>query len=100
MNKNLIVVDVWPKDSRFEGKRVNSYQDLGILPFVTLSAYPGDIELLIAEYKRTPELFKQEAARSLEAALREWREELYAEDEETRDSANNEEEPPYDPKTD
>ena len=99
-NRNLIVVDVWPRKCLFEGKRIDPDGEFKPSYPMKIAAHPGVIELLIAEYKHSPERFEQTAARSLEAALKEWREELYAEDEETRDSANNEEVPPYGETTD
>jgi hypothetical protein len=61
----------------FEGKRIDECADLFKCENpMNLSLEIADAELLIAEYKRTPHLFEQEAARSLATALKEWNEEI------------------------
>jgi len=80
-NRSTITVRLWPRGFMFEGKRVDPAGCFKPSTPTIIAAAPGDLELLIAEYKRTPNLFEQEAARSLEAALQEWREKVAAEDE-------------------
>jgi len=65
----------------FEGKRTSPDDRSQCHAPVIISLPPGDLELLLVEYKATPESFEQEAARSIEAALREWNEEIAADDE-------------------
>ena len=80
MNRNIIVVTIWPKNSFFQGKRVSDPSELGSIIAETITVAPGDAELLIAEYKRIPGRYEQETANSVEAALREWREDCAEED--------------------
>ena len=79
-DRNLITVNLWPAGSLFQGKRADTFVENHPELFTKIEAEPAHIELLIAEYKRMYGIYKQEAARSLECALREWREEIIAED--------------------
>ena len=93
MSRTKIAVDLWPRGFMFEGKRVNQEYRFKCHAPVHICLPPADMELLIVEYKGTHEPFEQEAARSLEAALREWREEITADDEETRQKLDEKEDP-------
>jgi len=95
MNRTRITVSLWPKGRMFEGKRTSPDDKFKCLNPTLLNLEIADCELLIAEWKRTPHLFEQEGARSLEAALREWQEEVYAEDEATGITTTGKETPDY-----
>lgn len=75
-----IVVALWPKDSIFQGKRASRTFCGACRNPTLLNLEIADAELLVAEWKRTPGLFEQEAARSIEAALREREERLLREE--------------------
>jgi len=109
MTRTKIVIDLWPEGHTFEGKRIDSMSPYCPTNFVHIEGEPADLELLIAEYKRTQSYFTREAVLSIEAALREWREEVAAEDdvllrstyprpEERRVDPAGKEQEPYDPK--
>lgn len=87
MNKDRIVVSLWPKGRLFEGKRVDMKDRFICENPTILYLEIAEAELLIAEYKRTPHLFEQEASRSLAAALQEWNEERGKGDEEPHGQA-------------
>ena len=80
MNRDFIIVHLWPKTTWFAGKRVHRLDDLGNITPEILAVTPSDAELLIAEYQRSPDSHKQQVAQSVEAALREWREAISDED--------------------
>jgi len=80
MNRNIIIVTIWPRNSFFQGKRVGDPSETGLIIPETIAIAPADAELMIAEYKRIPYRYEQETAASIEAALREWREDIAAED--------------------
>ena len=82
MNRNFVIVNLWPEDSLFEGKRIHDLSELGQTQYETITAAPDDMELLINQYQRLPGKYHAEAARSLVAALAEWREAIAIEDEE------------------
>jgi hypothetical protein len=67
-----IKVELWPENSWFPGKRVNRLAGRQPRTAFIIEAEPADMELLIAEYSRTPARFEQEAARSMYAAMREF----------------------------
>ena len=75
-----IHVKLWPKGYTFEGKRIDEKSGYQHPNPTVIDASPGDLELLIAEWKRCPDPFEQQAARSLESALLEWIEEVGRED--------------------
>ena len=87
MNRTKITVDLWPEGHTFEGKRIDSMSPYCPTNFIHIEGAPADLELLLAEFRRTRSMFAQEAAFSLAAALREWREEVAAEDDEPATSA-------------
>jgi hypothetical protein len=80
MSTGKIKVELWPERSWFPGKRINRLNGLQPETVFVVEAEPAEMELLIAEYSRTPARFEQEAARSLYAALREYEESMLAED--------------------
>lgn len=73
-NQDRIAISLWPKGRMFEGKRTDPTDRFHCTNPVVLNLEIADAELLAAEWKRTPHLFEQEGARSIETALREWRE--------------------------
>ena len=80
MNRNFISLDLSPRGNTFEGKRLHpSFYSQGIR-VDHLCLAPGDAELLISVFAQSPGRYEQEAARSVSAALREWREAIIAED--------------------
>jgi len=74
MDRTTINIELWPRGMMFEGKRTDPSDRFKCHAPVKIELPPGDLELLLAEYKATPEPFEQEAARSIAAALREWNE--------------------------
>ena len=108
MSKTKIVIDLWPEGHLFEGKRIDSTGEYCPTNFEHIEMEPGDLELLAALHMRTPSTYAQEAAYSIIAALREWREQIAAEDdepataayvdhEERREAPAEREQEPYDP---
>jgi len=82
MNRERIIVYLWPKGSPFEGQCVDKLDDLGRLTPTVFALLPADAELLIRDYLNTPNTHYQAVGRSIQAALREWREAIAAEDDE------------------
>ena len=82
MNRDIIIVHLWPKHTPFAGKRVDHTDQLGNLQPSVFAVTPSDAELLIREYINSPDDHQREIALSITAALREWREEIAAEDDE------------------
>ena len=71
MDDGKVHLILYPKGTYFEGKR---YDETGAATSSTLDYLDleiSDAELLIREYRRSPEHYEQEAARSIEAALTE-----------------------------
>ena len=68
-----IQVNLWPQGSMFAGKRIS---DTLLVPTGTqtvLDLEIADAELLARDWARSADTFEQEAARSINAALHEWR---------------------------
>ena len=106
MNRYIITVQLWPRNSIFAGIRIDNAAHLvGFTPDIFEIA-PADAELLIREYINSPDQYHQQIAQSVLAALTEWREAIAAEDDElvpepypvhveTRGPAPHKESPPY-----
>lgn len=75
-----LIVDVWPEDSLWEGQRVRESDKVKPSNIVRITGRPGELELMIAEFKRIPTTFAQCAARSCLQVLQEWNERVISED--------------------
>jgi len=63
---------LWPRGSAYEGTELTYIAKSWPQAIVVIDLPPGDLELLIAEYWRTPGDYEQAAARTLQRALNEW----------------------------
>jgi len=80
MSRYRIQIDLWPRNSCFEGKRISTPSIPKPENSVSFDIEIADAELLAAEWSNAPSKFEMEAARSIRAALREREEQLAQED--------------------
>ena len=82
MNRDYIIIHLWPKTTWFAGTRFHPLANLAKYTPDIMAVAPADAELLIADYERSPDPYKRLVARSVTEALREWRDAIAAEDDE------------------